>query len=153
MSHIIVLDSGPLGALTNTLATPHSNAVKAWVTARAADGDTIVIPDIADYEVRRELIRAGLTLSIEKLDLLRELMRIVPINSTQMREAATLWGQARNQGKPAAVDHAMDGDMILVAQARAAEHLFPYLGNSVIIATTNPKHLDTFVDARLWSDI
>ncbi|MEG4441255.1 hypothetical protein QUB47_00065 [Microcoleus sp. AT9_B5] len=60
--------------------------------------------------------------------------------------AAQLWAQARSRGRPTAEPNALDGDVILAAQAilEASE------GNQVVIATTNVGHLSQFIDAREW---
>ena len=47
------------------------------------------------------------------------------------------------------LDAALDGDMILAAQAQDLTDQ----GHTTLIATTNVKHLALFADARLWRDI
>jgi hypothetical protein len=60
-----------------------------------------------------------------------------------------MWAQVRQQGKPTADDKALDGDVILAAQAiLISSEEYP-----VIVATSNPKHLSLFVDARDWQNI
>jgi hypothetical protein len=51
--------------------------------------------------------------------------------------AAELWAQSRKAGKPTADPKALDGDVILAAQAKLLESG----GNPVVIATTNVGHL------------
>ncbi len=64
-----------------------------------------------------------------------------------MRKAAELWAQARQSGRQTAADPALDGDVILAAQALT-------LGlPQVVIATTNVGHLGRFVPAELWQNI
>lgn len=63
--------------------------------------------------------------------------------------AAELWADARKSGNPTADNKALDADVILAAQAKLAE----LNGNSVIVVTTNKKHLSMFVDAREWQEI
>jgi hypothetical protein len=63
--------------------------------------------------------------------------------------AADFWAQARRQGRKTADNKALDGDVILAAQASLLTHL----GDNIVVATTNVKHLSLFVDARLWQDI
>lgn len=41
----------------------------------------IGIPEIADYEVRRELIRTGLSKSVHRLDGLKERLEYIPIQT------------------------------------------------------------------------
>lgn len=105
------------------------------------------MPEISDYEVRRELIRARKQKGIQRLDALAALLEYLPLSTESMREAALLWAQARQQGMPTAADKALDGDVILAAQAvtlRARE---------VMIATTNVGHLSRLTPAGLWQDI
>jgi predicted nucleic acid-binding protein len=109
-------------------------------------GVRVIIPEIADYEIRRELLRAGKTRGLAKLDALANWLEYLP-TTRAMRQAAELWAQARQQGRPAASDAALDADMILVAQANI-------LGiRETMIATTNVGHLAAFAPADLWENI
>ena len=54
--------------------------------------------------------------------------------------------QALNTGQQTAVNHALDGDVILAAQALS-------LNTPIVVATANPGHLSRFVPAELWSNI
>ena len=56
---IVLLDSGPLGLVTNPRATPENQRCKQWLVALLASGVRVLVPEIADYEIRRELLRAG----------------------------------------------------------------------------------------------
>jgi hypothetical protein len=60
--------------------------------------------------------------------------------------AAQLWADARKRGKTTADSNALDGDVILAAQAILEVNT----GNEVVIATTNVGHLSQFVNAREW---
>ena len=147
MSRVIILDSGPLGLVTNPQLSAESVACAQWLQAHITAGDRVMIPEIADYEVRRELCRANKTKGMARLDNLAQLIDYLPITTIAMRQAAQLWAQARQQGQPTAGDKTIDGDMILVAQAIT-------LGlPDVVIATTNVGHLSRFVAAELWQSI
>jgi len=61
MSLIVLLDAGPLGMITNPKSSPENEACKNLLAALAYSGVEIVVPEIADYEVRRELLRGGET--------------------------------------------------------------------------------------------
>lgn len=143
-----MLDSGPLGLLSNPTARGAARRAHEWARANLERGNVLVIPEIADYEVRRELVRASKTSGLARLDELCNGLRYEPLATTAMRDAAELWAEARNSGFPNAHDHALDGDVILAAQARELAQL-----GDVVVATTNAKHLKRFVDARLWSAI
>ncbi|MEG4305416.1 nucleic acid-binding protein [Microcoleus sp. D3_18a_C4] len=147
MSRIVLLDSGPLGIVTNPKATsPFYQEGKLWLQSLPQKGYIVMLPEIADYEVRRELIRAGKAAGIRRLDELKSQIPYRPLTSEVMLLAAQLWAQARMRGRPTAEANALDGDVILAAQAilEASE------GNDVVIATTNVGHLSQFVDAREW---
>ena len=58
MSRTVLLDSGPLGMVTNPRRSPQSVACAQWLQELVLSGVQIIIPEIADYEVRRELVRA-----------------------------------------------------------------------------------------------
>ena len=106
-----------------------------------------MVPEIADYEVRRELIRARRSAGIDRLDAFIDAVEYLAITTPAMRQAATFWAEARQQGRPTAADPALDGDLILAAQAATLSR------DRVIVATTNVRHLSRFVPAELWSDI
>jgi predicted nucleic acid-binding protein len=107
----------------------------------------VIVPEIADYEVRRELLRARKMTGISHLDALANLVEYLPLTTAAMRRAAELWALARQQGQPTAADPTIDADMILAGQALAPGT------PDVIIATTNPGHLSRFVSADLWQKI
>ncbi|MBD1811953.1 nucleic acid-binding protein [Microcoleus vaginatus DQ-U2] len=146
MSRIIILDSGPLGMVTNPQAKPPYLECQLWLDSLLQNGEMVLLPEIADYEVRRELIRAGKERGIRKLDLFKKVLTYRPLTTEVMLLAAQLWADSRRRGRPTAEANALDGDVILAAQAilEASE------GNEVIIATTNVGHLSQFVDAREW---
>jgi predicted nucleic acid-binding protein len=105
------------------------------------------VPEIADYEVRRELLRANKTRGLARLDALTSLLEYLPLTTAAMRQAAVFWAQAWQQGRPTADDKALDGDVILAAQAMT------FGATDVVIATTNVGHLSRFAPAALWPDI
>ena len=155
MRRITILDSGPLGMISNPKASPENDAIKRWVVDLLRRNELIIMPEIADYEVRRELIRAQKTVGISHLDSFKTTLKYLPIDTQTMLDAAQLWATARNIGKPATNNLTLDGDMILVAQSRAATRVFAEesAGGHTVIATLNPKHLSNFCDARLYQDI
>ncbi|WP_446348237.1 nucleic acid-binding protein [Coleofasciculus chthonoplastes] len=146
MSRVVLLDSGPLGMVTNPRATPISLECQLWFDSLESRGYEAMLPEIADYEVRRELLRVGKVASIRRLDQLKAAITYRPITTAVMLKAAELWAEARRRGKPTADSKALDGDVILAAQAILVEEE----GNEVIVATTNVRHLSEFVDAREW---
>jgi predicted nucleic acid-binding protein len=147
VSRTILLDAGPLGLVTNPKFSPQSLACAQWLQKLIASGARVVVPEISDYEVRRELLRAQKREGIQRLDALAGLLHYLPISTAAMRQAALLWARARQQGQPTAGDKALDGDVILAAQAIALE------ATDVLVATTNVGHLSRFVSADLWQNI
>jgi predicted nucleic acid-binding protein len=142
-----MLDSGPLGLVTNPKLSAESEACAQWLQTHITLGSRIIIPEIADYEVRRELVRANKKKGISRLDDLADLIEYLPITTAAMRQAAKLWAQARQQGQPTAGDKTIDGDMVLVAQAITMGE------RDIVIATTNVGHLSRFITAELWQNI
>src|ERR1041385_4164703 len=114
MDRLVLLDTSPLGDLTRP---DQVHPIVAWVEAQVAAGTGIVIPEISDYELRRELIRAGKSRSVERLDELKKLHIYLALSTPVMLVAAELWADARIRHKPGAADPALDGDVILAAQA------------------------------------
>ncbi len=147
MSRTVLLDAGPLGLLT---APPHRQDARAcsqWLAGLIQAALRIVVPEITDYELRRELLRAGKVRSVQRLDALGQSTEYLPITTAAMRRAAELWAQARQQGQPTAADNTIDADMILAAQALT-------LGApGLVIATTNVGHLARFVPAEFWQNV
>jgi hypothetical protein len=57
MARLILLDSGPLGMIVRAPSNPHIVRCLTWLKTIQATGAVVIIPDIAHYEVRRELLR------------------------------------------------------------------------------------------------
>lgn len=149
MSLIVLLDAGPLGMITNPKSSPENEACKNWIAGLAHDGVEVVIPEIADYEVRRELLRAGKERGLGRLDALKGMLEYAPITTPVMLKAAEFWAAARKMGRQSAADVSLDADMILAAQAAALVRA----GDETVIATTNVRHLGLFASARIWREI
>lgn len=149
MSDIILLDSGPLGLVTNPRASTENRECNLWMQSQLRKGVWVLVPAISDYEVRRELLRANKTKGLTRLNELIEAVGYAGISTEVIQQAALFWAQARKMGKPTAPEAALDGDMILAAHAEVLSDA----GHLVVVATTNVKHLELFVDARLWRDI
>ena len=117
---IVVLDTTPLGLVTQKPGkSNNADACADWISKLIRSRHRIVVPEIVDYEVRRELTRAGQDASIARLDAfnLADLHRYIPLTTEAMRLAAKLWAEARNAGIATAHNHALDGDVIVAAQA------------------------------------
>jgi hypothetical protein len=55
----------------------------------------VIVPEIADYEVRRELLRAKKERGLARLDALASRLKYLPITTAAMRQAAVFWAEAR----------------------------------------------------------
>jgi predicted nucleic acid-binding protein len=149
MRRLIVLDSGPLGLLSNPLRTPEVEACDRWLRGVLDSGARVAVPEIVDYETRRELLRARKANGLRRLDRLVAALIYLPITTVAMRRAAELWAQMRRQGQPTADPHALDADVILAAQAQLATGPDDLL----TVATTNVGHLGRMVPAQHWDEI
>lgn len=147
MSRVLVLDTGPAGKIAHPRVSPD---LAHWLLSSLAAGDTVVLPEIVDYELRRNFLleiargRSTFRRSLERLDQLRTTLAFLPLNSDALLHAAELWANVRIKGKPTADRHALDGDVILAAQA---------LQVGGIVVTENVGHLAELVDARSWQEL
>ncbi|MFP4440846.1 MAG: type II toxin-antitoxin system VapC family toxin [Chloroflexaceae bacterium] len=149
MTSLILLDTGPLGLVTNPRVSAETRECTRWLEHMLINGRQVCISEIADYEVRRELLRAGKTQGVRRLDAFKATICYMPLTTTIMLRAAEFWALARKQEKPTADDKALDGDVILAAQARVLQEQ----GECVVVATMNVGHLAQFVTAQHWRTI
>ena len=151
MSLTIFLDSGPLGLITNPKSAPESIAAANWVFDMEAAGHRFLVPAVADYEVRRELIRAGKTRGIAALDAFNaaEPGRFVSMTDSAFLLGANLWARARNAGTPTSDPKELNGDVLIAAQA--LDLGLPI--TEIVIATANVSHISHFAPAELWTNI
>jgi hypothetical protein len=80
--------------VTNPKSSPESTECKAWFAALSAADREIVIPEIADYEVRRELIRSSRLPGLARLDWIKATFTYAPITTSIMLRAASFWAAA-----------------------------------------------------------
>ena len=147
MNTVIVLDTGPLGLVSNPKQSGDNLACYQWLEGLVAQNRRVIVPEVADYEVRRELLRAGKMRGIQRLETLVLTLEYLPISTGAMRKAAELWADVRRSGMPTASNDALDGDAILAAQALTIDTA------DVVVATTNVSHLVRFAPAKIWQDI
>ncbi len=148
MARIVLLDSGPLGEATHP-ESEKRRPLREWLF-RLLDAEAYPrLPEIVDYEHRRALLRRDAFRQVERLDGFRRVFGYEPLTTEIMLVAAELWADARKRGLPTGTERELDVDVILAAQARALERD----GDRVVVATTNPRHLSRFVDARPWREI
>jgi predicted nucleic acid-binding protein len=136
--------------VTNPRASGITLECQLWLEQQLQRGSIVLIPEIADYEVRRELIRANKTQSVQQLDRFKTVLEYIPLTTEMILKAADLWAQVRQMGQPTADPNALDGDVILAAQSIT---IAQQRQQEIIIATTNVGHLSRFTTARHWNDI
>lgn len=150
----MLLDSAPLGLVTNPKESAEAIACRNWLYGLIAAGHRALVPAIIDYEVRRELRLYGRVNGERNLDQLKQVIGFLPLTTEALLQAADFWAIARKSGMPTADRFALDADVILAGQAATLEpSAWKQPTVNVIIATTNVGHLARFCDARLWSAI
>ncbi len=147
----IILDSTPIGLILQRKNLPLAEACREWLRDKLTEGRRLVLPEIIDYENRRELLRLKNDRSLRDLDLFgtAEPDRYLPLTSAALKLAAQLWADARLGGYATASDKALDVDVILAAQALTSG--LP--ATDFIVATSNLRHLSLFVPSELWPKI
>ncbi len=146
MPDVVLLDAGPLGMASHPRPLPK---IAIWLGRLLGSGTKVVIPEIADYEVRRELLRAGKSKSVGRLDALKATLDYLPISTPAVLKAAEFWATARQLGRPTAHDKSLDADAILAGQAAT----YPDAGADVLVASSNSRHIARFVNACNWDEI
>jgi hypothetical protein len=151
MREFILLDSGPLGHACPRPGTALADQCRFWIDALIARAAEVVVPEISDYEVRRELTRINATGSLLRLDDLvtQGGLSYQPVSTAAWRQAALFWADARRLGLPTASPDALDADVILAACAATIGQP----GDQILVATQNVGHLTRYCDARLWTTI
>jgi predicted nucleic acid-binding protein len=143
MTKAIVLDSGPLGRLTHADYSRNQD-IRTWLSLLLDREIVVFLPEIADYEIRRNLIVENLKGSLANLDDLPSLITYLPITTADMRLAAELWAKSRKTGRSIGDPKELNADVIIAAQA---------IRYGAVIATDNIGHLGQFTEARPWTSI
>jgi predicted nucleic acid-binding protein len=147
----LVLDTGVLGQLCH-LKPPENFRVSQWLSSlldRERELVHVFIPEIADYELRRKLLhlipkKQASPRSLQRLDRLESELEYLALDTATMKHAAELWAISRQQGHPTADIKALDGDVILAAQALSVDG---------VVVTSNRNHLERFVPTKPWSEL
>jgi predicted nucleic acid-binding protein len=151
VARISVLDTGPLGLACRKPSDERLEPFRIWLFQAQAANTVVVIPEIANYELRRELLRSRKLASVDRLDRLRSspYYSYVRLSTPAIDRAAELWAHARSFGHQTAEDPGLDGDVILAAQA------LEYSGarDILTVATDNSRHLGRYLDAKPWQAI
>lgn len=136
----LLLDTAVLGQVCH----PRKYAdVRIWM-ARAVLEHDVLISEIADYELRRELLRIESNHSVARLDELTRELTYIPMATATWRAAARLWATLRRAGKVTAPPAALDADVLIAAQA---------LAEGATVVTPNLRHFGGIVSALPWTDV
>lgn len=81
VDRVIVLDTGPIGLITNPKLSAQGIACNQWLQSHLKAESRVILPEIADYEVRRELLRAKKSKGLTRLDGLSQLIEYLPITT------------------------------------------------------------------------
>ncbi len=150
---ILVLDTFPTSSVAKRPGSRPptlTDQCHQWILDCEAAGHRLLVPAIAYYEVLRELEQRQAHRQIERLKAFcLQPKRFIPLTTEHLETAARLWGQARRAGRPTADPQALDGDVLLAAQALSVAGSAPEL----IVATSNPGHLAHYVATDWWANI
>ena len=131
----LFLDAGPLGQLCNP--SHKYRAFQEWLlrTVRLRRHQ-IFVSEVTIFEVRRELLLASLTASVERLDALSGLLIATTPDAMTWRSSGELWARLRREGAATASDAHVDFDVVLAAEA---------LIYGAVVVTENVRHLARLV--------
>jgi predicted nucleic acid-binding protein len=134
----LLLDTGVLGQVCHPRKY---NDVRAWFR-RAVEEHELLLSELADYELRRELLRIDSRTSLRRLDELTRELQYVPVTTATWRATARLWADQRRAGRP--TGEGLDGDLLLTVQAR---------DELAAVVTHNEKHFAGLVDVYAWASV
>lgn len=151
---LFILDAGMLSLLTNPTGSPAALECHRWMRELLGRGGRVGIPEIADYEVRRELLRADRMRALRALDDLRESLFFLPLTSVALLRASEIWAAAKKFGRTdlgvGVREGALDMDVILAAQALVAGRAS---GLNPVVVTTHVAHLGIFAQSDEWHNL
>ncbi len=137
----LILDTAILGEVVHPRKY---EATRDWL-AGAVENWEVLVSEVCDYELRRELLRIGAERSLRRLEELGRELRYLPVTTATWRDAARLWAAARRSGRPTASADALDGDVLIAAQAKT---------EVAIVVAPNSSHFEALgVDSRAPSDL
>ncbi len=149
---IVVLDTGPLGVITSpNRVARETQAMLAWERQMLLAGHFLLVPAIADYELRREHLRRGADLSSAELNRFVHAVegRYLELTDSALKIAAQLWADTRSAGLPTADLLELDCDIVIAAQA--LDLGLP--ASELVVATGNIRHIARLTHCELWRNI
>ena len=147
----IVLDSTPLALLCQRRGLAAADRCRHWLHRHVSAGVRVFVPEVIDYEVRRELLRMRKAGAVQMTNGLVSTPadRLVRVSVTTFATAAALWASSRQAGTPTADPLSLDVDVVLAAQVLTAGWNL----SKTVVATGDVKHLNLFVPAAEWATI
>jgi predicted nucleic acid-binding protein len=128
----LLLDTGVVAEICH----PRKHAdTKEWL-GRVSALHELLLSEVVDYELRRELLRIGARRSVLALDELGRTITYAPVTTATWRAAAALWARARLAGRPSAPADALDVDILIAQQA---------IAGGAVVVTPNKRHFEGFV--------
>ena len=146
---LVFLDSGPLGMLSHPHGNPLVLRCQQWALDLIAAGVRVVVPEIADYEVRRKLLHLGATVGACPAGPAQVGFDYAPITDGRDAPGGRALGR-REAGRAADVIPGCTGRGLHPGRPGV---LAADPGDVVTVATDNVGHLGRFVDARPWDQI
>ena len=100
MSHVVLLDTGPLGMYANPGRNPKNEECRRRVNELIGIGTEVRASGLAVYESRRELILLQLNdpkaKRLVRFDIVVRTLGLIPITHEAMEMAMELWAQVRH---------------------------------------------------------
>ena len=134
----LLLDTGVLSEICHGKV---ERPVRGWFE-RISQRHDVLLSDVADYEVRGELVRSKALRGLALLDGMPVRAQRLRMTDATWLRAATLWAQLVPLGRPPAKGIA--GDVHLAAQADL---------EGATVVTYNLKDFADVVSASLWTNV
>ncbi len=153
---IVFLDTNILNLITTPGDRDEAEKCKMWFYTLLVRGAYITTSDICIYEISRgllaESLRRGKELEgLQELTELKNQIELQSVTQAVLNRAALVWAQSQYQGLPMTDAKRLDADAIICAHWQLLEE--ENQGRSVIIASTNLRHLNRFAIADLWQNV
>ena len=160
---IVFLDTNVLGLIAKPNksfddSSDESYQVQQWFYGLLSKGVRVVTSTLCEYEFRRGLLEPSnksteLAPGLIELDELaeREILEFIDVSRKDSILAAQMWVDAQAKGLATSDKKKIDIDVIISAQCLILQQ--DSLGQKVIMATTNVKHISRYCEAANWQDI
>jgi hypothetical protein len=86
--HVVRVDAGPLGIATHPRRSRQRIACAPWIQAHVTHETRVMVPEMANDDVRRECLRANKVSGLTRLNALARLLAYLPISTAARHQAA-----------------------------------------------------------------